>query len=129
MSKRCSGVAFAPTILSKTLRDCRAGEPSRFSSRLPYSLRMRACAVVCVPEGRSKPFMVAPDEEFVPDQQARLVGDIQPAVWHRADAEAEAVPVHLLGNVDQEVAHPFFVLRQAATLFVLKETVQRDVRA
>ena len=73
--------------------------------------------------------VAGPDEELVLDQQPGFVGDLQPLVRHRADAEAEVVPVHLLRQVDEQLAHPRLVPRQVSRLGVLEEAVQRDVRA
>ena len=76
---------------------------------------------------RAVPAAAGPHEIFVLDQQAGLVGDFEPAIGRRADAEAEGVPVHLLGDFDEEFAHPFFVPGQDSAFRILEETVQRDV--
>ena len=73
--------------------------------------------------------MAGPDEELVLDKQAGLIGVVQPEVRHRSDAETEAVPVHLLGNVDQQFPHPRAIPRQPSATGIFEETVQRDVGA
>ncbi len=68
-----------------------------------------------------------PHEELVLDEQPGLVGDVQPLVRHRPDAEAEGVPVELLRQVHQQPADPRLVPGQSTRLRVLEEAVERDV--
>ncbi len=89
-----------------------------------HLVRVVGAGIALVPAGAA-----GPDEELVLNQQADLVADVQPAIRHRADAEAEIVPVHLLGQLAEQLAHPGFVPGQVPAQRILEEAVQRDVRA
>src|SRR5208283_994655 len=64
-----------------------------------------------------------PDGKLVLDEEAGFVGDVVPELRCRAEREAEAVPVHLPGNVDEQAAHPGLVPGMVLAFGVLEEAV------
>jgi hypothetical protein len=71
--------------------------------------------------------MTGPDEVFVLNQQTCFVSDLEPVVRDGTDAESEAVPMHLVGDFDEQFPHPHVVPWQGTGKRIFKEPVERDV--
>src|SRR5215467_4416467 len=61
------------------------------------------------------------------DQQTCFVSDVQPSIRYWANAEPEAVPVHLVWNFDKQFPYPRLVPWQGTRKWIFKKTVERDV--
>jgi hypothetical protein len=82
--------------------------------------------LVLLPDLVVERLAVIPDRKFVLEQEPRLVGNIQPALRRRADADSERIPLHALRDIDKKLAHPGIVPGQVAGGWIGKEPVQRN---
>jgi len=70
-----------------------------------------------------------PDEVLVLDQQTGFIGNVEPLLRRRADAEPEAVPVHLLRDFSKHLPNPRFLPGEGSRLRIFEEAMQGDIRA